>query len=199
MACQKSTGADWLMNNTFLTGKLTRLVAAPPESAGEYYARWSRDSEFMQLFDTDAPMVRDVKRSQEWYRSQQEKDRPGSYGFLIQTLADDRLIGMTGLFGADNQHHDAWVAIGIGEREYWGKGYGSDAMNLILGFGFLELNLHRVNLLTFSYNSRAIRSYEKVGFVHEGVARRTIKRYGKRFDFVLMGILRSEWEAKTHG
>lgn len=184
------------MNPNLYLGRLTRLVAASPDTVGEYYAKWSRDSEFMQLWDTDAPMVRDVKKSQEWFRNQEDKERDGSYGFMIQNLADDRIIGMTGLFSASNQHHNSWVAIGIGEREFWGKGYGSDAMNLILGFAFLELNLHRVNLITFSINPRAIRSYEKVGFVHEGVIRQAMNRYGKRGDLVSMGILRDEWLAR---
>lgn len=184
------------MNNNLYIGKLTRLAAASPDTVGEYYAKWSRDSEFMQLWDTDAPLVRDVKKTQEWFRTQEEKEREGSFGFMIHTLADDQIIGMTGLFGASNQHHNAWVAIGIGDRNYWGKGFGSDAMNLILGYGFRELQLHRVNLFTFSINPRAIRSYEKVGFVHEGIVRQAMNRYGKRGDFVSMGILRNEWLSK---
>ncbi|MCC7164740.1 MAG: GNAT family N-acetyltransferase [Anaerolineae bacterium] len=182
------------MNQNLYTGKLTRLDAASPDAMGQAYAKWSRDTEFMQLWDTEAPMLRDVKKTQEWFTSQEERHRHGSYNFMIRTLADDHLIGMTSLFDANTAHHNAWVAIGIGERDYWGKGYGTDAMNLILAFGFLELNLHRVNLFTFSINPRAIRSYEKVGFVHEGVIRQAMRRYGKRGDFVSMGILRSEWE-----
>lgn len=184
------------MNNALWTGTLTRLVAAPPEIAGEYYAKWSHDTEFMQLWDTEAPMVREVKKVQQFFRSQEDKERESGYGFMIQELQENRIIGMTALFGASNQHHNAWVAIGLGEREFWGKGYGSDAMNLILGYGFLELNLHRVNLYTFSINPRAIRSYEKVGFVREGTIRGGMRRYGKRADFIHMGILRDEWAAK---
>jgi RimJ/RimL family protein N-acetyltransferase len=88
------------------------------------------------------------------------------------------------------------VGIGIGEAEYRGKGYGTDAMQVILGFAFRELNLHRVSLSVFEYNPRAIRSYEKAGFRHEGRLRAEINRDGRRWDVLMMGILRTEWEAQ---
>ena len=105
---------------------------------------------------------------------------------MIQRLEDERLIGMTALWHAFNPHHTAFVSIGIGEREFWGKGYGTEAMNLVLEFGFGELNLHRVNLVTFEINPRSIRSYEKVGFVHEGNLRGGMLRYRKRLNLVFM-------------
>jgi RimJ/RimL family protein N-acetyltransferase len=86
------------------------------------------------------------------------------------------------------------MGISLGDREYWGKGYGSDAMRLLLRYAFHELNLHRVSLNVFEYNPRAIRSYEKVGFVHEGRMRKFLNREGKRWDILYMGITRQEWE-----
>jgi RimJ/RimL family protein N-acetyltransferase len=82
----------------------------------------------------------------------------------------------------------------VGEREYWGRGYGTEAMRLVLQFAFQELNLHRVSLGVFAYNERAIRSYEKAGFRIEGRLRQGIHRVNQRWDEVVMGILRSEWE-----
>ena len=61
---------------------------------------------------------------------------------------------------------DAFVGLGIGETEYWNKGYGTDVMNVLLRYAFMELNLLRVTLSVFEYNPRAIRSYEKAGFRH---------------------------------
>ena len=186
------------MNNLF-TGKLTRLVAADPEKLGELVAKWSRDSEFYQLFDSDPTLPRNAKRAQEHFRERAEKDRPGNFPFIVQRLEDERLIGEGGLFDAFSPHRNAWLAIGIGERELWGKGYGTDAVNILLRFAFQELNLHRVNLGTFEYNARAIRAYEKIGFAHEGAFRDALKRDGKRWGVVAMGILRTEWEAKQNG
>ncbi len=86
------------------------------------------------------------------------------------------------------------MGIGLGERKYWSKGYGTDAMRIILRYAFTELNLHRVSLDTFEYNPRAIRSYEKAGFKIEGRVRQLLNREGRRWDVIYMGILREEWE-----
>lgn len=187
------------MNNNLFTGRLTRLVAADPDTVGEMMAKWSRDSEFLQLFDTDVAMPHSVKRFQERIRRFAENERPGNFPLLIQRLEDDRTIGEAALWDAYTPHRNAWLAIGIGEREFWSHGYGTDAMHLILGFAFRELNLHRVTLGTFEYNPRAIRVYEKIGFVHEGRSRGSIRRDGKRWDNISMGILSSEWQAKQNG
>ncbi len=88
------------------------------------------------------------------------------------------------------------MGIGIGEREYWGNGYGTDAMRAILHFAFTELNLYRVSLNVFEYNPRAIRSYEKAGFVAEGRQRQVLNRDGRRWDVIYMGILHEEWERR---
>jgi hypothetical protein len=83
-------------------------------------------------------------------------------------------------------------------REWLEKGVekGTDAMRVMLRYVFNELNLRRVSLIVFEYNLRAIRSYEKVGFVHEGRVRRVMQRDGRRWDFLYMGILREEWLVK---
>ena len=185
------------MNNLF-TGKLTRLIAEDPDKMGEVIERWSRDSEFYQLFDSDPTLPRNAKRATERMREHAEKNRPGNFPFDVVRLEDERIIGEGGLFDAFSPHRNAWLAIGIGERELWGKGYGTDAVHILLRFAFQELNLHRVNLGTFEYNERAIRAYERIGFAHEGKLRGAMKRDGRRWDMITMGILRAEWEAKQN-
>ena len=92
-------------------------------------------------------------------------------------------------------HGDSVVSIALGEPEYWGKGLGTEAMRLCLRYAFTELNLDRVTLWVFGYNQRAIRSYEKAGFMKEGVIRGMLAREGQRHDVHIMGILREEWLA----
>jgi RimJ/RimL family protein N-acetyltransferase len=74
------------------------------------------------------------------------------------------------------------------------EGYGSEAMRLTLNYAFNELNLHRVGLDVLDYNARALHVYEKLGFVHEGAKRQFGRRDGRRYDLVLMGMLRDEWK-----
>jgi RimJ/RimL family protein N-acetyltransferase len=182
------------MESQLLTGELTRLVAADPEILGKLTAEWSQDTEFFMLFDSDPVQPRNAARANAFYRERAEKERPGSFPFLVQRLDDGMNIGEGGLWGAYSHNRDAWISIGIGERALWGKGYGSDATNVLLRFAFRELNLHRVNLVTFEYNPRAIRAYEKLGFQHEGQQRGGMKRGGQRWAILFMGILRDEWE-----
>jgi RimJ/RimL family protein N-acetyltransferase len=183
------------MNNLFY-GQLVRLAAANSEKDAETMARWSRNSEFLRLMDSEPVMPRSVQQEKENIAGWMEHERPNSFGFAIRALADDRLIGFVGLGGINWMNGDCFVGIGIGEPEDWGKGYGTDAMRLILRYAFTELNLHRVSLGVYAYNSRGIRSYEKAGFVVEGRARQVVQREGRRWDEVSMGILRQEWERK---
>ena len=112
----------------------------------------------------------------------------------MHTVSDDRVIGFIELGGYDWADRNAWVGIGIGDPEYRGKGYGTESMQLLLGYAFKGLNLHRVNLNVFAYNKRAIRSYEKCGFRYEGTQRESIYKEDQRWDVIDMGILRSDWE-----
>ena len=104
-----------------------------------------------------------------------------------------RLIGFLNLFGLSWTHGDTWLGIGLGDREHWGKGYGTDAVQIILRYVFTELNLRRVTLGVFAYNPRAIKSYEKAGFKVEGRLRQYISREGQRNDMIVMSLLREEW------
>ena len=180
-------------NPDLLKGKLVRLTAEEPKTMAEAFTRWSRDTEFSRLLDSNTGAPESVKKITEWIEKDLEKDPPSEYSFMIRSLEDERLVGMIGLSGSIIPHGEAFVGIGIGERALWGKGSGTDAMRVILRYGFTELNLRRVSLDVFEYNPRAIRSYEKAGFVHEGRVRQYLHRSSRRWDLVFMGILREEW------
>jgi RimJ/RimL family protein N-acetyltransferase len=115
------------------------------------------------------------------------------YWFSLRKLDDDALIGEIDLYVYNWFSRDTFVAIGIGERDFWDKGYGTDAMKVILRYAFAEINMKRVTLGVFEYNPRAIRSYEKTGFRHEGRIRGLLNKEGKRWDLLSMSILREEW------
>ena len=174
------------------TGKQVRLESISLERDVELWAKWNNDSEYQQLLDWGPSNLRTPKQLREWV----EKEFENLYDFYIHTLADDHVIGFLSLSGFNWTAREAWLGVGIGEREYWGKGYGTDAINILLRFAFQELNLHRVSLDVFEYNERAVRSYEKLGFQHEGRLRQLLNRFDRRWDLIYMGILRQEWERK---
>lgn len=98
-------------------------------------------------------------------------------------------VGNVGLHRIDWQHRNAEFGIVIGEREFWGRGIGTEATRMICRHGFDRLNLHRIWLGVFADHAAAIRSYEKVGFKVEGTMRAEILRQGRWHDKVIMGLL----------
>jgi RimJ/RimL family protein N-acetyltransferase len=179
-------------------GQLVRLATESPEVFAKAFVRWDRDTEYHRLADSDPSHLWSEKKVKEWIEKDFEKDATKSMHFSIRTLSDDKFIGEMSLW-FNWPHGDAWVGIVIGERDYWGKGYGTDAMRLIVQYGFIEANLRRVSLSLHSYNERALKSYEKVGFKLEGTMRQDTLREGRRTHGLFMGILREEWLALQGG
>ena len=171
-------------------GRLVRLAAPLPEDAPAL-ARWSEDAEYQRLLDIRA--VRPISPDVAAERDKARRADPALVEFRLRTLSDDRLIGFVALYAIDWNHQTARLAIGIGEPSYRGKGYGADALQLILRYAFDELNLHRVGAEVASYNGRALHVLERGGFRREGVLREAVQRDGQRWDLVLLGILRREW------
>jgi RimJ/RimL family protein N-acetyltransferase len=172
-------------------GRLVRLAAQDAQRDAEILARWSYDSEYLRLLDTDAARPRTAK----YFEADvaRHAERENGYAYNIRTLDGDRLIGFTTLWVVNWASAEGRVGIGIGERADWGRGYGTDAMQVLLRYAFAELNLARVSLEAFAENTRAVRSYQKAGFTLEGVQREWLRRDGRRGDVVVMSILPEEY------
>ena len=175
-------------------GELVRLSAFDAAELAKAYTNWTRDSELMRLLDGGASVLHSAKAGADFFEKMIKDNSPADHFFSIRKLDDNRLLGDINLDVINEWgSRDAFVGIGIGDRNDWGKGYGSDAMKILLRFAFTELNLRRVTLNVFEYNPRAIRSYEKAGFRHEGRMRSALLRDGKRWDMIYMGILAEDW------
>ena len=179
--------------NTGFEGRHVKLTAENPEVIARAMPRWNQDSEYFRLLDSEPPRLLSEKKIKEWFEKDLDKDDPDGFFFSIKLKEVDQVIGFMGLFNLQWNHGDALAAIGIGEREHWGKGYGTEAMHILLAYAFNELNLRRVTLIVFDYNGRARRSYEKAGFVVEGRMRGMMLREGQRWDMLSMGVLKEEW------
>jgi len=174
-------------------GHQVRLASESPDTLAKLEVRWQSDSEFLRLTDSQAIYMASEKRlKEEFEKSAEDGSKPDKFSFSIRSLDGDNVIGYL-IMRWDLTHNDVMVGIGIGERELWGRGYGTDAMKLCLQYAFLELNVHRVSLGLHEYNARALRSYEKAGFRLEGQTRKDLAREGSRYDSFWMGILREEW------
>jgi RimJ/RimL family protein N-acetyltransferase len=183
------------METSNLRGEKVRLAAINPETDSATSAMWSLNAEFQKFYSTRPPRPRTAKSMQDNMAAAQAKDGPNDaeFSFNIRTLADDRLIGECSLEVPSWPNRDAWVTIGLGLSADWGKGYGTDAMRLLLRYAFAELNLERVSLGVYGFNERAQRSYLKVGFKLEGRQREWLRGSHRRWDMVEMAILRDEW------
>lgn len=176
------------------SGKKVRLTAFKREDL-PIITGWYRHSDFIRMYEGGVAGPRTDDQWQKWYQNLDSTQ--DSYSFAIRPIDDERIIGMIDINGILWNQGSAWMAIAIGEPSNQGKGYGSEAIRLMLAFAFQELNLHRVQLTVFEYNQRAIEVYEKLGFVREGVFRQAIHRDGQRLDMLLYGILRPEWEQNS--
>ncbi len=104
------------------------------------------------------------------------------------------MVGNCGFHNIDWRCRAAEVGIFIGEKQYWNLGYGTETMRLLLRHGFNTLNLNRIALDVYVTNPRAVRAYEKAGFVLEGRKRQGMYKDGKYVDILQMSVLRSEWK-----
>lgn len=104
-----------------------------------------------------------------------------------------KLIGNLAFNDIDWRNRSSEFGIMIGDKTYWNQGYGTEAVRLLIKHGFNTLNLNRIFLRVFEDNPRAIRAYEKAGFVHEGRERQAEFRDGRYIDVLLMSILKDEF------
>ena len=123
-------------------------------------------------------------------------NRKSEYIYAFEALIDEQWVhlGNTGLHDIDWKNSVATFGIFLGEKQYWGQGYGTEATRTMLHFAFHTLNLHRVELEVFEFNPRAIRAYEKAGFRHEGTRRQSFFKDKRYWDTLRMGILEDEFE-----
>jgi RimJ/RimL family protein N-acetyltransferase len=176
-------------------GQLVRLAASQTDDA-EHFARWSQNDDYLRMLDNDPAKPLSPDAYSQWEQS--FWNAPNTFAFRLRTLADDQLIGLVVLGDVQWMHGTAMLGIAIGDPAYWDKGYGTDAMRVILRYGFNELNLYRVTSNTMGYNIRSMKAHEKAGFQREGVQRQSIQREGQRYDVIYYGILREEWLAQQN-
>lgn len=149
------------------------------------------DPELKGLLQNGIPFPYTLEDEYKWFENiSATKD---TYSFAIESLDEHNYIGGCGINNIDWKNSIAVVGIFIGDKNYWGNGYGTDAMKVLIKFIFEEMNINKIKLNVFSFNERAVKSYEKCGFKVEGVLRQEIFRKGKYYDDIVMGLLREEY------
>ncbi|MBI9043380.1 MAG: GNAT family N-acetyltransferase [Anaerolineaceae bacterium] len=175
-----------------LIGKRVRLRAIERMDL-ELYVKWLNDPEVRRHLTIYQPMS--MAQEETWYENNLKNSlNEQPLAIEIDKSGKWTLIGNIGLMDFDYRIQSAELGLFIGDKREWGKGYGKDAICLMLTHAFNSLNLNRVFLRVYEDNSRGIRLYEKIGFIHEGRLREAVFDSGSFKDVLIMSILRSEWK-----
>ena len=171
-----------------LSGKLVRLRAVEPSDA-QALARWTSDPEVGRWMINDYPwsLAQTIKRCEE-----RPKNTYDNVVLCIETLAEKRPIGIVALLGAEPESGRPELSIYIGESEFRGGGYGTDALRVICRYGFDQMRLHGITLWVVAEHVVARHVSGKVGFVEEGRSRERFFRDGRWHDMILMSVLEGE-------
>jgi RimJ/RimL family protein N-acetyltransferase len=190
------------MNIPLFEGELVYLGAINPEQDAPVEAGWTLDGEFLRMLGED--LVRplssaEVKKRYREIEKEMEETRNQFY-FTIRRSApgesenQDRLLGFTRLSRVEWNHGIATLTLGIGDPGERRKGYGNDALNLILNYAFKELNLFRLNASIPGYNQAGLQLFKKAGFKEEARRREAYRWAGLRWDGIFLGLLKEDWE-----
>jgi RimJ/RimL family protein N-acetyltransferase len=142
----------------------------------------------------DPPLPQSLARLQAEFDADAARGGRDSTRFTIE--ADGKVIGACALFNLNHTDRVCELGIGIGDKDYWGRGYGRECIALLLRYAFVYHNFDRVWLRVHAVNERGRRAYRACGFVEEGRLRSHVWSDGRRDDLVLMGVLRDEWWAR---
>lgn len=152
------------------------------------------DPELLKYLISDIPYPITLHEEEKWFDS--ISSLGDTYRFAIETLEDNTFIGGCSINDVDWKNSVATIGIFIGNKEYWGNGYGTDATNTLVTFIFRQMNINKIRLTCYSFNERAIKSYKKCGFLVEGVLRKEIFKDGMYHDKIAMGILLDEFKTR---
>ena len=177
---------------SIIYGKRVRLRGAE-HSDLEKFVVWVNDPEVTAGLTLFLPMS--SVDEEKWFENAMQ--RPQAEKPLVIDMNDGgdwRLIGNSSFFDFDWFSRAAEVGIMIGDKTVWNQGYGTEVMTLLLRHGFETLNLNRIYLRVYADNKRAIRTYEKAGFVHEGRLRQAVYKHCVYSNVLYMSVLREEWD-----
>ncbi|PTU84616.1 N-acetyltransferase [Staphylococcus pasteuri] len=156
-------------------------LRALKKSDSDLILNWMKNDKLRYLIGTTFPITE--LEHENWFQNRMlEKD---NRMFVIE-LENETAIGIVGFKNLDWINSNSELFIYIGDENYWGKGYGKEALKLLINFAFNSLNLHMLYLEVFSYNENATKMYEKLGFKQDGILRQSKYQDGQYYDKIIM-------------
>jgi RimJ/RimL family protein N-acetyltransferase len=187
-----------MLTDQLFEGQHIRFAPLDAERDAEIVSKWTHDLEYLRLFSADiAKPLSPAQIKKQYEELDKDAEKHNAFNFAVRLKDDDRLIGFARLYRIEWTHGTGSLQIGLGDRNDRGKGYGTEALRMLLRYAFDEINLYRLAASTAEYNTGAISFFERAGFVVEVRRRQAIQRDGKRWDAVLLGLLRDEWKREA--
>jgi RimJ/RimL family protein N-acetyltransferase len=176
------------LQNPFIVGERLYLRPLEPAQDNHLYSTWMNDEEIRRYFSVyPTSDARGRERLEQLYKDTRH------ILFGVTRKDDNQLIGLVGLKDINQLNQSAEFYVIIGDRSAWGKGYGTEATKLMIRYGFLELNLNRIQTQDMEENIGGWRADEKAGFKYDGTLREMIFRFGKYHDVRVYSMLRREF------
>jgi RimJ/RimL family protein N-acetyltransferase len=179
-------------------GKFIRLGPIDHEKDAEVESRWTHDLSLMRALSRQPAIPLSIAQLKKKYEAI-EKDMDESkrmFHFTIRGKEDDRLLGFIRIEGIEWTHGTCSLKLAIGDPMERNKGYGSEALELIMRFAFNELNLYRLSAVVGDDNQAGMRFFTRHGFLEEVRRRKSLLRDGQTWDLIHLGLLRDEWQAR---
>ena len=171
-------------------GRRIKVRSLELSDVDDMYRYWN-DLEFRQFISHALPQSR--SEVEERIRNSWERRKQGTDFVFAATTLDDVWLGTCGLYIKQRVSQSADLGVLITDKTKWDQGYGTDIMEVLCGIAFQILNLQRLELEVYDYNTRAIRVYSKIGFQRIGIRRRAHYMLGKYVDALLMDLLKEEF------
>jgi len=178
-------------------GKLVRLAPIDHDKDPQVESRWTHDLAFLRSMDRKLAMPLSVAQVKKKYEAiEKEVDETKRlFHFTIRAKEDNRLLGYVRIEWIEWTHGTCSLKIAIGDPADRNKGYGSDALQLMMRYAFHELNLYRTSVVVGEDNPAGLRFFKRHGFVEEVRRRKSLLRDGQTWDLIHLGLLREEWQA----
>ena len=183
------------INTRMFESSLISLAPIDYEKDAEVDVRWTHDLDFLHRLGVRParPLsLAQVKKRYEQIEKDMDEKKSGYY-FTVRLQEDDRMVGFVQIHWIEWPHGSGHIRIGIGDPQDRGKGYGTQAMHLLLNLAFNELNFHRLSASILEDNPEGLRFLRRFGFVEEVRRRQALLRQGQRLDIIHLGLLHSEW------
>jgi RimJ/RimL family protein N-acetyltransferase len=183
------------IKNSLFEAEHICLAPIQPENDAVIEARWTQDASYLRMLDRQPARPSSPEQVKKHYDEiEQRVEEDGNlFYFTIRLRSDDRLIGFAKIFWIQWTMGRALVQLGIGESEQRGKGYGREALGLLVRYAFAELNLNHLSAGIPEYNPVALHLFQGAGFAERACQRQALYRDGRRWDLLILGLLKDEW------